>query len=88
MNILKKHPMSSCYALMGGLSLILGVLTINGFIESKEDLTVTEVFGLAIMILSAFLILAAYLIFRMELIEAQLRKNEREELLQDLQQEK
>lgn len=83
----KKYQMSWLYAGLGAATLIMGILTMDGLIPAKEDLSLIEVYGLCITILSGLLIIAAYLMYRIDKIEAQLRKIERDDLLQDLQQE-
>ena len=83
----KKYQMSWLYAGLGAVTLILGIMTMDGLIQAKEDLSLIEVYGLCITILSGLLIVAAYLMYRIDKLEAQLRKIERDNLLQDLQQE-
>lgn len=71
-----KYPMSWVYAGIGAATLFISILTMNNLLAVNEDLTVVDVFGLSMMIFAAFLIVSAYLIYRIDRIESQQHKKE------------
>lgn len=83
----KRYPMSWLYAGLGAATMFMGLMILDGFIQTKEDFTLVDVFGFSIMALAAFLIMSAFQIYRIDKISLQLQKIERDNRLQELQQE-
>ena len=80
-----KHPVSFFYSWLGILSLIMGVIMKDNLTQSEDPFV--EIYGMLMMIFASFLIITAYVMYKIDKLEAQMRKIERDSLLQDLQQE-
>lgn len=65
----KRYPMSWFYAAMGTATLIIGIMTSNGLISANNELSLEEVFGMTMMIFAGFVIMAAYVIYRIDRLE-------------------
>lgn len=84
----EKYPLAWFYAVMAAIALTLGFLMMDGCITPEKELTLNEVYGFCVVCFGALLVQVANFHLKMYKLYKKIEQLERDNLLQDLQQER
>lgn len=84
----ENHPISWMYFALGLLTMFLGIFVMDGYLELAEDMALYYVYGFSVTVFGGSLVIVSNLFLKIDKLHEKIRRIEREELLQDLQQEK